>query len=95
MPVLIIWLIIWVVAGLLIGALASLVVQGEPPYGLAVDIIVSIAATVAIGLLDYFIIPLMGFTNWIRLLAMLTEPLIGAGLVLWLLRVIKRRSGAV
>lgn len=95
MPALIIWLLIWVVAGLLIGALASLVVQGDPPYGLAVDIIASIVATVAIGLLDYFIIPLMGFTNWIRVLAMLTEPLIGAGLVLWLLRVIKRRSGTV
>lgn len=90
---LIIWLVIWIVSGLLVGALASLVTKGKPPYGLAVDLIASLLTTVAVGLVDFYLLPRMGITGLMRSLASLFDPLGAAVLVLWLLRVVKRRRG--
>jgi uncharacterized membrane protein YeaQ/YmgE (transglycosylase-associated protein family) len=91
MPVLVIYLVIWVLLGLLVGALTGIVTKGEPPYGLAVDIAVSVLTMTGVGLLDYAILPLMGYHGTLRFIAAIVEPLIGAVLVLWLLRVLKRR----
>jgi len=90
---LIIWFVIWIVLGLLAGALASLVVKGEPPYGLAVDIIASVLTMVIVGLADYYILPLMGIKGAMNFGITILEPLISVVLVLWLLRVIKRKRG--
>lgn len=90
MSVLAIYLIIWILVGLLVGALASLV-GGAPPYGLGADLAAAVGAMIGVGLLDYSLLPLLGYTGPIRLVAMVGEPLITAILVLWLLRVIKRR----
>lgn len=90
---LVMWLVIWIVIGLLVGALASVVAKSEPPYGLAVDIVASVLAMVVVGLGDYYILPLLGITGAIRFAATVLEPLVGAALVLWLLRYIKRRRG--
>jgi uncharacterized membrane protein YeaQ/YmgE (transglycosylase-associated protein family) len=83
----------WVVIGLLVGALASIVVKGEPPYGLGVDIVASVLTMVLVGLGDYYVLPLMGITGGLRFAITILEPLISAVLVLWLLRVVKRRRG--
>ncbi len=91
MSVLIIYFIIWILLGLLVGALTGIVTGGEPPYGLAVDLGAGVFTMIGVGLLDYFLLPLMGFEGPIQFIAMIAEPLIGAALVLWLLRVIKRR----
>jgi uncharacterized membrane protein YeaQ/YmgE (transglycosylase-associated protein family) len=90
MSVLGIYMIIWILVGLLVGALASLL-GGAPPYGVGADLAAAVAAMISVGLLDYALLPLLGYTGPIRLVAMLGEPLIGSVLVLWLLRVIKRR----
>jgi len=90
---LVIWLVIWIVIGLLVGALASVVARSEPPYGLAVDIVASVLTMVVVGLGDYYILPLMGITGALRFAGTVLEPLVGAVLVLWLLRYIKRRRG--
>ena len=92
MGALVIWIVIWVVIGLLVGALASLVVQGEPPFGLAVDILASVGTMVVVGLGDYFILPLVGIDGGALFFAVaILEPLVSVVLVLWLLRYIKRR----
>jgi uncharacterized membrane protein YeaQ/YmgE (transglycosylase-associated protein family) len=93
MATIIIWLGIWIVLGLLVGALASVVVKSEPPYGLAVDIVASVLTMIVVGLVDYYILPLMGITGALRFAGTVLEPLIGAVLVLWLLRYVKRRRG--
>ena len=87
----IIMLGVWIVMGLLVGALASVVSRSAPPYGLAVDVVASVLATVVVGLLDYTILPALGITGALLFAAMILEPLVGAVLVLWLLRAIKRR----
>ncbi|MGD1996881.1 MAG: hypothetical protein PVH62_08925 [Anaerolineae bacterium] len=93
MSTLIIWLGIWIVLGLLVGALGGMVARSEPPYGLAVDLVASLLTMIGIGLGDYYILPMMGFSGAVHFAAMVLEPLIGTVLVLWLLRVIKRRKG--
>jgi uncharacterized membrane protein YeaQ/YmgE (transglycosylase-associated protein family) len=90
MSVLAIYLIVWILVGLLVGALASLV-GNAPPYGVGVDLAAAVLTMIAVGLLDYAILPLLGYTGMIRLIAMVGEPLVGAVAVLWLLRFIKRR----
>lgn len=90
---LIIWLGIWIVVGLLVGALASSVAKSEPPYGLTVDIVASVLMMIVVGLGDYYVLPLLGITGVIRFVATILEPLASTVLVLWLLRVIKRRRG--
>jgi len=62
MSVLVINLIVWVLIGLLVGALASLI-GGSPPYGVGVGLAAAVATMVAIGVLDYFILPLLGYTG--------------------------------
>jgi uncharacterized membrane protein YeaQ/YmgE (transglycosylase-associated protein family) len=91
---LVIWMVIWIVLGLLVGALAGIVARSQPPYGLVVDVVASVLTMVAVGLGDYYVLPLMGITGPLRFAATILEPLISAVLVLWLLRVIKRRRGA-
>jgi uncharacterized membrane protein YeaQ/YmgE (transglycosylase-associated protein family) len=92
MPNLVIWLVIWLVLGLLVGALASLVTKGRPPYGQALDIIAAVLAMILVGLADYFALPLVGITGVLAFATMILEPLAGTVLVLWLLRVVKRRQ---
>jgi uncharacterized membrane protein YeaQ/YmgE (transglycosylase-associated protein family) len=91
MSVLAIYLVVWILLGLLVGALAALVGSGEPPYGLVADVGASLVTMVAVGMADYAILPLMGYEGTLRFIAMVVEPLISVVIVLWLLRTIKRR----
>jgi hypothetical protein len=49
-----------------------------------------VACAVIIGLIDWYVIPAMGFSNTMRLLGVAIEPALGALFVLWLLRRAKR-----
>jgi uncharacterized membrane protein YeaQ/YmgE (transglycosylase-associated protein family) len=90
--VLLTYLIVWILLGLLVGALAELAGSGEPQYGLAVDVGASVLTMVVVGLADYALLPLMGYEGTLRFIAMVAEPLITVVIVLWLLRIIKRRG---
>jgi len=72
--------------GALLGWLADRIFKGERPKGLSGDLIAGVISTIAIGLLDWFVIPAMGFSQTMALLGVIFEPAIGAILVLWLLR---------
>ena len=91
MSVLVIYLVIWVVLGLMVGALAGLIGGGSSPYGLGVDIGLSVVTMIGVGMLDYVIMPLLGYDGILRFIAMMGEPLITAVIALWVLRVVKRR----
>ncbi|MGD8998429.1 MAG: hypothetical protein PVH80_09990 [Anaerolineae bacterium] len=91
MPVLVIYLVVWILLGLLVGALAGLVGRAQPPYGLVVDIGASVLTMIGVGMLDYAILPLLGYSGTLRFIAMVAEPLIAVVIVLWLLRTIRRR----
>ena len=74
------------VVGAILGWLADKIFNGERPKGLSGDLIAGMISTIAIGLLDWYVIPAMGFSQTMALLGVIFEPAIGALLVLWLLR---------
>ena len=76
--------------GALMGVLAGVIWKGERPYGTNVDFIAAILTAIVVGLLDWYIIPAMGFSTSIRLLGIATEPALSALLVLWILRKAKK-----
>ena len=83
-------IIAMVVVGALMGALAGVIWKGERPYGTNADYIAAILTAVVVGLLDWYIIPAMGFSNTMRLLGVALEPALGALLVLWIMRKAKK-----
>jgi len=82
----IILIVVMVVAGMLIGWLADKIFKGARPKGLQGDIIASVLTMVIVGLLDWYVIPMMNFSDTMRLLGVIFEPALGALLVLWLMR---------
>jgi uncharacterized membrane protein YeaQ/YmgE (transglycosylase-associated protein family) len=79
-------IIAMIVAGLIIGALAGVIWKGNRPIGVSGDYIVAVISTVIIGLLDWYVIPAMGFSSTLKILGILFEPALGALLVLWIIR---------
>ena len=79
-----------VVVGLLVGAVASLIWRENKPIGVGGDYVVAMISAVAIGLLDWYVIPAMGFSDTMKWLGVATEPALGALLVLWIIRRAKR-----
>jgi uncharacterized membrane protein YeaQ/YmgE (transglycosylase-associated protein family) len=79
-----------VVVGLVIGFLAGLIWKGDRPIGVKGDYLVAVISTVVIGLIDWFVIPAMGFSDTIKWLGILLEPALGALLVLWIIRIARK-----
>ena len=79
-----------VVIGLIMGAVAGLIWKDNRPYGARGDYIISILTAIIIGMIDWYVIPAMGFSNMMRNIGLVFEPALGALLVLWLVRVAKR-----
>ena len=79
-----------IVVGLLIGWIAGLIWKDNRPIGVRGDYIVAVVAAVATGLLDWFVVPAMGFSIGLRNVATAVEPAGMALIVLWLIRVAKR-----
>ena len=86
----IILVVAMVLVGLLIGWIAGLIWKDNRPYGMKGDYIASVITAVAIGLMDWFVIPAMGFSTSLRNLGVAIEPALGALVVLWLIRVAKK-----
>jgi len=83
-------LIAMVLVGLLMGAIASLIWKENKPLGTAGDYIVAVISAVAIGLMDWYVIPAMGFSDTLKWLGVATEPALGALFVLWIVRRAKK-----
>lgn len=82
----VILVVVMVVAGVVIGWLADKIFKGDRPKGLQGDIIASVLTMVIVGLLDWYVIPMMGFSSTMKMLGVIFEPALGALLVLWLMR---------
>lgn len=79
-------LVAMVVVGLIIGALAGVIWKDNRPIGVTGDYIVAVASTVIIGLMDWYVIPAMGFSDTLKYIGILFEPALGALLILWIIR---------
>lgn len=76
--------------GLIVGWLAGPIWKGKRPIGVRGDYTAAVITAVAIGLLDWYVIPAMGFSDTLRNLGVALEPALGALLVLWIIRLARR-----
>jgi len=79
-------IVVMIVVGLIIGWLAGFIWKDRSPEAARTDYIASVIATVATGLLDWFVVPAMGFSDGLRNIATAIEPAGMALLVLWIIR---------
>lgn len=86
----IVLLIAMAAIGSFVGWLAGPIWKNRRPIGVRGDYTAAIIAATAIGLLDWYVIPAMGFSENLRNIAIVTEPALGALIVLWIIRLAKR-----
>ena len=86
----VILLVAMVLVGLLMGAIASLIWKENKPLGAAGDYVVAVISAIVIGLIDWYVIPAMGFSNTMKYLGVAVEPAFGALIVLWIARKVKK-----
>jgi uncharacterized membrane protein YeaQ/YmgE (transglycosylase-associated protein family) len=86
----IILVIIMIVVGLIMGWIGGLIWKDKRPIGVAGDYIAAVITAVAVGLLDWFVIPAMGFSDTMKYLGVALEPALAALLVLWVIRLARR-----
>jgi len=79
-----------IVVGLLMGWIAGFIWKNQRPIGVQGDYIASVITAVAVGLMDWYVIPAMGFSTGLRNMGVALEPALGALIVLWIIRVAKR-----
>ena len=78
------------VVGLLMGFVAGWIWKENRPYGARGDYIIAVVVAIVTGLIDWFVIPALGFSDQMRNLAILFEPAAIALIALWLVRIAKR-----
>jgi uncharacterized membrane protein YeaQ/YmgE (transglycosylase-associated protein family) len=86
----IILILIMLVVGVIIGWLAGLIWKGQRPIGVRGDYLAAVITAVLVGLIDWFVIPAMGFSDTMKYLGVALEPAIGALLVMWIIRLAKQ-----
>ena len=79
-----------IVVGLLMGWIAGFIWKNQRPIGVRGDYTASVITAIVIGLIDWYVIPAMGFSDSLRNLGVALEPAIGALIVLWIIRAAKR-----
>ena len=75
-----------ILVGLLIGALAPKIFKGEAPYGNRADYIASMVSAVVVGLLDWYLIPVIIDSEALKFIGVALEPAASSLIVLWLMR---------
>jgi len=86
----VILIVAMIVVGLIAGWLAGPIWKNKRPIGVQGDYIAAVITAVVVGLMDWFVIPAMGFSDSLRNLGVAMEPFLGALLVLWIIRLAKR-----
>jgi len=79
-----------VLIGLIAGYVAGLIWKDNRPYGIRGDYIIAVVSTVIIGLMSWYLIPLMGFSDTLKYISFALEPFFGALLILWVVRKAKQ-----
>jgi uncharacterized membrane protein YeaQ/YmgE (transglycosylase-associated protein family) len=79
-----------VIVGLIMGFVAGLIWKDNRPIGVTGDYIASVITTVIVGLIDWYLIPALGFSDTIKIVGIIFEPALSALLVLWIIRKAKQ-----
>ncbi len=86
----IIVIVAMLIVGLIMGYVAGLIWKEDRPIGVAGDYIASVITTVIIGLMGWYLIPALGFSDTLKYLSIIFEPALSALLVLWIIRKAKQ-----
>ena len=86
----VILIVAMIVVGLIVGWLAGPIWKNKRPIGVRGDYIAAVITAVAVGLMDWYVIPAMGFSTTMRNLGVAMEPALGALIVLWIIRAAKK-----
>ena len=79
-----------IVVGLIVGFVAGFIWKENRPIGVMGDYAVAVVTAVLTGLLDWYVIPAMGFSDTLVYIGLVFEPLLMALIVLWLIRKAKQ-----
>lgn len=79
-----------IVVGFIAGWLAGPIWKDKRPIGVRGDYTAAVITAVVVGLMDWFVIPAMGFSDSLRNLGVALEPFLSALLVLWIIRLAKK-----
>ena len=79
-----------IVVGLIVGFVAGLIWKDNRPIGVKGDYVVAVITAVLTGLLDWVVIPAMGFSQTLAIIGLIFEPPLMALFVLWLIRKAKQ-----
>jgi uncharacterized membrane protein YeaQ/YmgE (transglycosylase-associated protein family) len=85
----VILIVAMIVVGLIVGWLAGPIWKNKRPIGVRGDYIAAVITAVAVGLMDWYVIPAMNLDKY-RNLAVALEPAISALIVLWIIRAAKK-----
>jgi len=80
-----------IIVGLIIGWVAGLIWKDNRPIGVRGDYIAAVIAAIVTGLLDWYVIPAMGFSDTLKFIGVVLEPPLAALAVLWIIRVAKKQ----
>jgi uncharacterized membrane protein YeaQ/YmgE (transglycosylase-associated protein family) len=80
-----------IVVGLIVGWLAGPIWKGKRPIGVKGDYIAAVITALIIGMMDWYVIPAMGFSDTMKYLGVAIEPALGALAVLWIVRAAKKQ----
>jgi len=86
----VILIVAMIVVGLIAGWLAGPIWKNKRPIGVQGDYTAAVITAVVVGLMDWYVIPAMGFSDSLRNLGVAIEPFLGALLVLWIIRLAKK-----
>ena len=79
-----------IVVGIIAGWVAGLIWKDKHPLSRETVFIVAVISAIVIGLMDWFVIPAMGFSTSLRNVGVALEPFLGALLVLWIFKAAKK-----
>ena len=75
-----------IAVGLLMGWIAGFIWRESRPVGLPGDYVVAVISAVVVGLMDWYLIPAMGFSDTLKYVGIAVEPALSALLVLWVIK---------
>ena len=87
---LLILVVAMVAVGLIIGWLGGPIWKGKRPYGVWNDYLAAVITAIVVGLMDWYFIPMLGFSNSMKYLGIALEPALGALVILWVMRKVKK-----
>lgn len=87
---LIILIVAMTIVGVLMAVLAGILWKDHRPLGISGDYVVAVVSSIVIGLMDWYLIPVLGFSDTLRNIGVALEPALGSLLVLWVLRLAKK-----